>query len=182
MKLFDLKLESVDLIFVSSTSLISKLILWGSKNKENKESLVSHVAGIIYPSVGILVEANITGVETSPLSKYSTSKHKVAIYRAKNIPKATKLLMSQEASRRVGKRYGFASILQHLIDHKLFGGKVIARKLEIPNSEICSELWGSIYKQFGYDFDKNMTPDGMLDFCINNPDKYQEIMPLERLE
>lgn len=177
------KLEPADLVFIASDSLISKLIRWGSANKDNRLAVVSHIAGVVYPSVGTIVEANLGGVEiTQLINRYGRGKHRVAIFRAKNIPYETKRLMTQEACRRVGKRYGFVSILQHLVDHKIFGGKVVARKLEIPNSEICSELWGSIYQQFGFDFNKNLTPDAMFDFCINNPDKYLEILPLGRLE
>lgn len=178
-------LRKGDLVFVVSTGIISRLILWGQKTVGLDTTSVSHVA-IVVDEDGALVEANPAGVELTNLySRYCTPKHQVAIYRAINISELERELLAWEAKKRVGTRYGYPALLQQLIDRKVFGGRTVLRKLNLPFLEVCSETVAQVYSELGLNFGLGpgeAAPEEMLRFCKIHYAKYAPVLTLGSIE
>ena len=91
----------------------------------------------IYIGDGKIVEANPTGVEISPVSKYP----KIAWNQHEELTDAQRQKIVKRAKAFIGEKYGFGAIL--VIALKILGLKVIPtlrKAAENENSVICSQL------------------------------------------
>jgi hypothetical protein len=164
-------LKTGDILFVGGTGLISKIIRWG----QGKNSDISHVAPIINPQ-GDIVEANPKGVERTNLWKrYYDAEHSMAIYRPFKMTDDQRDIFVAKCLERIGTPYGYVALLQHLIDNKIFGGRRVTRRWDIPGVEICSEEAVKVYGALGWTFGGNDQPQSMYDWCLAHPDIYAPV-------
>lgn len=143
-----------DILFVRGSGILSRLIAWGERSKDESESAYpSHVA-LIVDDRGAIVEANSDGVDRTPdlFAKYSDAAHRVALYRPIGLSNIERLVMTNAGRRMVGSRYGYVELFVHLVDQKLFGGNVVARRLlkyAPARFEICSKVVAQAYAAIG---------------------------------
>ena len=82
----------------------------------------------------------------------------------------------------MGKTYGYFKIIMHLLDWLLLGAYVFRRLTTNGNYPICSWLVAHAFAKA----DKNFgvapgaaNPDDIWDFVEENPDKYEQVHPLQ---
>jgi hypothetical protein len=191
-------LKRGDVVFTASDALLGRLIRWGQTSKGEAPSETNHAllvledsidvavaksvveVGILHslapehPGSALIIESDKT-VRIGFLSMYHENDRFVA-YRPTNIPGPALDAIVAVALSKAGEKYGTWELVPQLIDSKLFGGRVIARKLAaLTDAPICSRLVASAYGSQGYTFGLPpfaADPDSMLDFCRANADKY----------
>ena len=82
------------------------------------------------------------------------------------------------------KKYGYLKIAAHLADWFLLGSYAFRRFTRSGKYPICSWLVAHAFSKAGKDFRVDpgaAQPDDIWDFIQRNPDKYEEIHPLQPL-
>jgi uncharacterized protein YycO len=125
---------------VKTTGIIGLLIRIGTLSHWNH--------AIVYVGGGHIVEANPTGIEVSPVSKYS----KIVWNRHDNIDSETRAAIVTNALSKVGAPYGFIDIA--VIAFRILGLRALANVPFIKNlaqreGYICSELVAECYHETG---------------------------------
>ena len=104
----------------------------------------------VYVGDGTIVEANPSGIEYSPVSKYEN----IAWNRHEDLSEDTRIAIANNARYLVGKAYSFLTIA--LIAFRILGVKSLAnlrilQKFAEKEGYICSELVAECYSQSGVD-------------------------------
>ena len=100
-KTYFLRPQPGDLVFTRGPGLFSALIRWASRSFGEAKTAVNHV-GVITRGGSLrqaeLAEARWHYKVHNLFKAYANSGHRVAIYRAKNIQPATRLLIAERAA------------------------------------------------------------------------------------
>lgn len=179
-----------DILLVRGSATISRLILWGERSKADGEDapLPSHAALIVDDHGGI-VEANADGVDyTADLfAKYDDIAHKIAIYRPIGLTSVQRSMVVLNGRRLQGRPYGYLELFVHMADQKLFGGRVVARKLLSvvgDRFEICSKVVAQAYagvRSFGVPA-YAAEPDDILRWVKAHPEQWAPVFTFGAME
>ena len=111
-------------------------------------------------------------------------RHLVAVYRAKNLTPEEIDTIVNAAEDYVGRKYGYAKILAHVLDWFLLGAYVFRRLANMDKYPVCSWVVAFSFKKAGKYFDVEpgaATPDDIWDFIQRKPEIYEEVYPLKPL-
>lgn len=176
-----------DIVFTRGSGVLSRLIRFFSRTIGESRTMVNHVAIVVdggTPVTAKIVEA-LTTVQHNSLWRYASPGNEVAVFRAKNLTVLQANFIAEEAMTYVGKTYGYLKLVTHLLDWCLMGAYVFRRLTPSDRYPICSWVVAHAYGSQGFDFgvsENAASPDDMWDFCLKNPDKYYEVLPLGRLD
>lgn len=177
-----------DVFLTYGAGFFSKLIRFFTRNIGESRTQVNH-SGIVVAQGDLesceVVETLLRVRKHRLWKRYGPfSQDKVAIYRPINLtPEETDTIVVQ-AVKQVGKRYGIFTVVGHLLDWLLMGAYVFRRILQSKNYPICSWLVAYAFARAGKNFNVEpgaAQPDDIWDFIQKNPDKYQQIHPLEQI-
>jgi hypothetical protein len=177
-----------DVFLTRGHGFLSKAIRFCTRGIGEKRSKVNHVGVVVVGGnleICIVVEA-LTKVKRHRLLKQygPPKKDGVAIYRPTNLTEEEIAKVVATANEMVDQSYGYLKILAHLLDWLLFGiyfFRWFGRNGKYP---ICSWLVAYAFEQAGKHFGVKTgmaSPDDIWDFIEENPDKYEQIHPLEPL-
>ncbi len=173
-----MQVETGDVFFTRSNSLLGRLIRWAETDPGEIDSLVNHSGNYVADgeaSSADTVQA-VGHVTLGPLAEGTEA----YIYRpVPPLTKEEKIALRSYALSYVGDRYGWWKLLFHLADRFLFKGKKILSSLLFINSRpICSFLTAHVEamvnRTFGMDPDV-ADPDNMIDYCDTHPEQWQFI-------
>ena len=177
-----------DVFLTYGAGFFSKLIRFFTRTIGESRTQVNH-SGIVVAEGDLesceVVETLLRVRKHRLWNRYGPFSHdKVAIYRPINLtPEETDTIVVQ-AVKQVGKRYGIHTVIGHLLDWLLLGAYVFRRILQSKNYPICSWLVAYAFARAGKNFNVEpgaAQPDDIWDFIQKNPDKYQQIHPLEQI-
>jgi len=186
-------LQPGDIFCSKSSSLLGKLIRFGTKNRGEERTKVNHVGNIVSPGSILkaeVVEALTTVVRHNLYDAYGPPcKEKVIIFRHRTTTLIENELIARKAMSYVGKKYGWFKLVTHAGDCLL--GKITGKDLfffrRITRSDrypICSWVTEHAEHEVGRSFGKPLgstTPDDIHDYCMGHPDEFEVIYPLARL-
>lgn len=149
-----------DIVLTSSDSWVGQAIRFGTQEPGEDPTLVQH-SEVLVDTYGTSVGALGSGVVARNLRMaYERTNTQVAIFRANNISDETRAALADDAATYVGKRYGYAKILLHVVDGLLWrlipplSGRPMLTSLSFMESfPICSYLVGKVYARQGLFFD-----------------------------
>lgn len=125
---------------VKTSGFIGRLIRIGTASRWNH--------AFIYVGDNQIVEANPTGVEISPVSRYS----KIAWNQHDELSDEARTIIIQMAREEVGKPYAFvdiAALVLRILGLRFVSNNWLWRKLASKNSWFCSELVSGCYRKAG---------------------------------
>jgi len=183
----DFTLQPCDIFFTRGNGLFSKLIRLGEKTPGDLISIVNHTGIITEP--GTIKTANVIEalwkVEHHTLwSQYHNKKDEVAIFRPIGIDDEQKTIIVNKALDYEGRNYGWLKIATHAGDFFIGGHYFFRRLTDDDKYPICSWVVAHSYGKAGLHFGCDpgqANPDDIWDYCINHPNKYQYIFPLNRI-
>lgn len=179
--------EPLDIFCTKGTSWVARMIRWATREPGEPATKVNHVGAIM--STGALqrvecIEAIGRGVTVRRFwTGYAYKKDEVVIYRPVNIPPEEMQAIAEGLLAHEGQAYGYWKLVPHLL-RKLTRWKGWLRLFRLDQYTICSYLIAVEFSKKGYKFGvraKAATPDDILDFCEQNPDKYELVRPLTRV-
>lgn len=180
-------LQPSDIFFTRGYGLFSRLIRLGEKNPGDLISIINHTG--ISTESGTLKTANVIEalwkVEHHTLwEQYNGKRDEVAIFRPLFLNDEEKKIIVNKALDYKGRDYGWLKIVTHAADF-FFGGTYLFRRITNDDKyPICSWVVAHAYGKVGYHFGCDpgqANPDDIWDYCINHPNKYQYIFPLNRI-
>jgi hypothetical protein len=160
-------------------------IRWATQEKGEEKTIANHVGCIVRPGTALnafLVEALWTVKNHSFWDKYH-GVGTVAVYRSINLTYTQRVTIHRYLLDHVGEKYGWWKILFHL-GYKLTGKRAFLEPLFIDDRPICHYLIAKAYEAAGLDFGspaRLLDPDEVMDFCRDNPDKYELIHPMKEI-
>ena len=174
-------LEPCDIFFTRGDSLFAYLIRRATRKKNEAPTWAGHVGCVVEAGEGyeaIVVEA-LTTVEQHPMKEqYESSVVEIKVFRPLSLTDDQKAKILAYLKRSVGERYGYAKIALHGI-YWLTGWDWVLNFGFIKSRPICSYLVANAWKEagltFGMGLSKVPSPDDMMDFCAENPSRYQLI-------
>jgi len=178
-------LQKGDVVFTRGSKLLHKLIRWGETSPGEDPSLVNHALLVLADSKVFSEPGSATIIESEAHVQAGRLSllHKgdwFTAYRAINLNDAMKQVICDNALRQLHAKYGWSQLGLQMIDSKIFGGRVVARRLApLDKHPICSRLVGEAYGEAGYFFGlppAACDPDSMLDFCLKHADKYRFVI------
>lgn len=125
---------------VKTNGIIGHLIRIGTTSRWNH--------AFIYIGDGQIVEANPTGVEISPVTKYPN----IAWNRHDDLSDDLRAKIVELARKEVGKPYAFvdiAALVLRILGLRFVSDNWLWRKLSSKNSWFCSELVSGCYRKAG---------------------------------
>jgi hypothetical protein len=177
-----------DILFSRGEAFISKGIRFCTRSRGEERTIINHVGAIVTPGNAYraqLIEALWTVKKHTVWEGYGNSNDRVAVYRPMGltIEQYGKIITS--LNNKEGNWYGLHKIPLHFLDWLMFNGRNVTRKVAryLPLEE-CSGVVAGAWSDGGLDFGVkpySATPDDIWDFCVENPDKYQLIFPLQKL-
>ncbi len=144
------RLVEGDVIFFRSNGRIARIIRKVTRTKGESETWANHEAVIVASVTKQIIEANPSGVELSSLLKYCDGKTEIQIFRHIELKDNVRFSIANKALKKKGERYGFLSIPMQYLDHKFLQGAYVFRRINVPNSEFCSEVVDNLYQDHGY--------------------------------
>lgn len=168
-----------DIILTRGSGFISRAIRrFGKENKQ--EALVSH-AGIFISHL-FVIEA-LSRVETNAFpEKFKDCEY--VILSAKNLSDDQRRILALIASQFSARSYGYLKIAGQLVDWFTNSNWMSSKVLTWDRYPYCSFLVAEAYWSIGKNFgvpSKSTTPDDILDFCIDHPDKYSIVKGTDKL-
>lgn len=178
-----------DIFCYNSKNLIGKIVKWAEKGYSEAPSKVSHCG--IFVNDGSLKNVNIIealfpkGVTYRRFwNAYQYDLSRVYVLRALNLSNEERLKIVKYAVSEVGYPYGTFKLVPHLVDGIL--AKIFHKRdlqfframCKIDTFPICSYLVAKAYDTIDKNFGLKAsyaTPDDILDFAENNPDKFEII-------
>jgi hypothetical protein len=158
----------------AGNTFLGRAIRWGQRTRGEEPSVVNHAAIVVAPGdifSAIIVESDLK-VRRVPIGQHH-AKDLVIVFRLP-LSQAQMDQIVAGAEAQIGKRYGYLQIVAQLIDHKLFGGKVRARRLlKASPRDICSRLVAEQLDNAGWDLGVEpyaATPDDLHDVLVVHPD------------
>lgn len=185
-------LQPADLVFVSGTSWVSRMIRRCETQPGEQPALASHVAGVVSSSMPIdgamIVEALRKVTRRNLIDAYGDGKEKIKIVRNVFLNSWQRAGIAAEASAKIGQGYGYGKIALQALDAGLswiFRRDVnVFRRFACLPEPICSTLWAKPYASrgitFGVDADA-ANPDEMLDYIQAHPEEWEVLRDWEYL-
>jgi hypothetical protein len=177
--------EAGDVFLTRGQAFISRAIRFFTRDAGEKRTRVNHVGVVVEAgeiTTAVVVEALSTVKRHRLWKQYGPPrKDGVVVYRATNLTPEEIETIVATAGRQVGKKYGYLKIAAHFLDWLLEGAYVFRRLVPDGKYPICSWLvahaFGEAGKHFGVDVGV-ATPDDIMDFIEDNPDRYTQVRPL----
>lgn len=178
-------LEPGDVFLTRGSGLLSRLIRFFTRSIGERRTRVNHVGVIVeagVPPEAIGVEA-LSRVKRHRLGKRygADSGREIAVYRPVNLTEEEIGRVVAAAEGYVGRRYGYAKIVAHMLDWLLLGAYLFRRLARMDNYPICSWLvahaFARVNKTFGVPAGA-ASPDDIWDFVTTEPEKYRVVLPL----
>ncbi|MGD9349692.1 MAG: hypothetical protein PVF71_08550 [Desulfobacterales bacterium] len=184
----DVTLLPGDVFLTYGAGFFSKLIRIFTRTIGESRTRVNHT-GIVVTEGDIetcqVVETLLRVRKHRLWKRYGPFSHdRVAVYRPVNLTPEEIDTIVASALKQVGKRYGIFTVFGHLLDWLLLGAYVFRRITQNANYPICSWLVAYAFARAGKNFNVEpgaAQPDDIWDFIQKNPDKYQQIHPLEQI-
>lgn len=176
--------EPGDIFLVSGSGFFSKAIRFFTRGRGEPRTEITHV-GLIssYGTVhGATAIEALRTVRKAPFSAHLGET--LTVFRPTNLADHEMLAITSRAERYVGRKYGYGKIVAHALDGLLGGAYVFRRLTNSDAYPICSWLVAHAYLAAGKDFGVKAgaaTPDDIADFVVRNPDKYEQVLPLQKL-
>jgi hypothetical protein len=162
-----------DIVLTRGNSWLAKAIRWGERTSGEDPSVVNHAAIVVEGgdlSSAVIVESDLR-VRRVPIGKHHSTDG-VYVFRLPELTYDQRAFLVVEAEKLVGKQYGYLQILAQLVDHKLFAGRIIARRLLKKSPlDICSRLVAELFEKLGIVFGTPAfaaTPDDLFDWFSRN--------------
>ncbi len=180
-----------DVILFRGRSWLSKSIRFLTRSIGESRTKVNHVGIITKGHTWIdyvqVTEALSTVKSHRLFQEYAMREGgtDIAVFRPINLTLEEKQKVCETARSYEGRTYGYLKILTHLLDWCLLGAYCFRRVTRSDRYPICSWLVAHSFASVGKDFGVAAgaaSPDDIYDFCVNNPDKYEEIRPLTKYE
>jgi len=177
-----------DIFLTRGKGFISRAIRFFTRRIGESRTMVNHVGIVVKGGKlrqSVVVEALHEVEEHSLWLQYGPPKSdSVAVFRAANLTEKDIQVIVTEAKSQLDKKYGYLKIAAHLADWFLLGSYVFRRITRNGKYPICSWLVAHAFSKAGKDFRVDpgaAQPDDIWDFIQRNPDKYEEIHPLQPL-
>ena len=170
-------LQAGDVVLTRGNSALARAIRWGQTSRGEEPTLVNH-ALLVHtggePRYARIVESDVR-VRYGMLGEFHAADY-CYVFRPLNISPTQLSSIVNQAFIRIGEEYGYSQLLTQLVDNKLFGGRVLARRLfEKADRAVCSRLVAEAFAHHRYDFGVPSfaaDPDQIFDFCTDNVEKY----------
>lgn len=165
-----------------------KIIRLGERTIGEKPSRVNHTGMIVMQSIAMwahCVEALVTVQEHPIWDAYHGTRDDVAVYRCKDLTDEQRKDLARYARSYKGRKYGWLKIGTHFLDWCVGGAYFFRRLTNSDKYPICSWVVAQSYSKLGLNFGCDpgaANPDDIDDYVLSHPEKYEEIIPLGRLE
>lgn len=178
------RFEPGDIFLVSGKGWFSKAIRYFTRRPGEERSEITHVGLLTMPGSvhGATAIEALRVVRRAPFSAHLGET--LTVFRPKNLTEGDVSAIVNRAEKYVGRQYGYLKILAHALDGLLGGAYVFRRFTNADAYPICSWLVAHAYLAAGKDFGVQAgaaTPDDIADFVVRNPDKYEQVLPLQTL-
>jgi hypothetical protein len=183
-----------DVFFTRSYTWLGRIIRRFERSKGEAESVANHVGMFLAPVAFLEHVMSIEALARVRNGRFWDFYHgkniEVAIYRDKTLQPGDLWLIQGEAHRFRGRMYGFAKIGLHAIDWTLaralgrqdvYAARRLARLDRYP---ICSYLVAKAYSAVDRNFGCSPSaaqPDDMWDFVNAHPEKWECVLPLQKI-
>ena len=161
-----------DIIATRSPTWLSRTIRKAQTRSDNGQpALVSHVGLFISPD--IVIQA-LSRVVTTPFPK-SFQKDEYIVLSPLNLSNANRRIVVERALTYSSNSYGWLKILGQGLDVVFHTRWFMSHVFTLDKFPICSYVVAEAYKSIGLDFGvptTTTTPDDILDFAMENSDKY----------
>lgn len=176
-----------DLALFKGTSILGKVIRWAQCTGSEAPSWANHVGVIVNDGQlkdAIIIES-LWKTEKRPLLVNHRG-DEISIFRFRMLTPEQKYGIVRKMREFVGDTYGWWRLIQHLVDNRIWGGRVVLRWIgkENQNRPICSYSAGLAYEFVDITFGKpafSLQPDDMDDWCMNNDLPWQPVIIREKL-
>jgi hypothetical protein len=168
-----------DVFYVRSKTPLGRIIRFFSRRPFEAPTKTNHTG--MFAEYGRIrdvkcIEASHVTKHHSFWDNYYGKDCWITVYRCKDLPYNTRLMLVEEAMSFVGHVYGYWKLLLHLGDWFLMGANVFRRLAILDAFPICSlEVAHPYAKILGYRFGlspKSAQPDDMLDWTEAHPNKW----------
>ena len=184
----DLELRPADVFLTQGFGLMSKLIRFFTRRIGESRTKVNHVGVVVRGGPlreAIVVEALSTVRRHRLWASYGPPKiDRVAIYRPLNLSRDEVAKVVAGAEGYVGRKYGWFTLVAHLLDWALQGAYVFRRLAGVDRYPICSWVVAHAFLKAGKKFGVApgaASPDDIWDYVVAHPTHYVRIHPLVRL-
>jgi hypothetical protein len=145
-----------DLMFTASAGGLGPSIRWGERARGEEPTEMNHVGvvskkGYITPPTKLppepaeVIESLWKTVE-HPWYPAQKPGQEVSIWRYDGITALQEIIVVQRARKFVGSKYGWWKLFTHLADNKIFGGRLVTRRLlSVDSRPICSYTAASAF-------------------------------------
>ena len=165
-------MQPADIIATRSNTWLSRIIRKGETRADNGEpALVSHVGLFIAPD--IVIQALSRVVTTAYPKGFEDDEY--VVLSPTEISNANRRLIVEAALSYSSNSYGWLKILGQGLDVVFRTRWFMKHVFTLDKFPICSYVVAQAYKSIGLDFGvptTTTTPDDILDFAIENSDKY----------
>lgn len=184
------KFQKGDIGGTRGTAWLSRAIRWATRQCWEPKSVVNHTFLVVNNCDRIedveIVEA-LARVRHHKLHKRYVGKGEVEIWRPLNVDTEQRARIAARALEFVGRWYPWHRLLLHLVDEKIFSGRVVMRRLAVVESwAVCTPLAMLAYwpenLHFGLESPFEGNPDNLRDFLVENRDKYENFFPLQQIK
>jgi len=173
-------LKDADILFVhGKQSLFSKAIKWATRRRNEKPTIATHVAMIVFYGKEPYVIEAVWSVTTTPYKKWKREHDNFSVWRHKHLTDEERQKIANNALEYKNNFYGVLKIGLHLADCLLskISGKdwFVFRRLQLLDSyPICNWLVAySYYDVVKYSFGRNpkfTDPDSINDYVRKSED------------
>jgi hypothetical protein len=184
-----IELKAGDIFLTRGSSVISRLIRFFSRSIGENRTMVNHVGLIVEPGVlrtAVEIEAIRFVTRRTLWSGYGPPDTDcVAIFRANNLTEDDVRKITARAQSMVSVRYGWITIVAHLLDWCLNGAYVFRRLVPDMRYPICSWLVADAFAKAGRYFGVApgaAEPDDIWDYVTSSKHAhYVQVYPLQKL-
>jgi len=171
------------------TAWLSRAIRWATRQHWEPKSLVNHTLLVVNDCDRIedveVVEA-LGRVRHHKLVDRYAGRGKVELWRPLNVDDEQRDRIVARIMEHVGNWYPWHRLIFHFIDERLFGGRMVARRLACVKSwGVCTPMVMLAYwpedLHFGLESPFQGNPDNLRDFLAENPEKYLNHFKLQHI-
>jgi hypothetical protein len=181
-------LKPGDVFLTKGPGLLSRLIRFFTRSFGERRTRVNHAGVVVQQGTlqtAVIVESVAVARRCRLWEHYGPpAKDQVAVYRPLNLTAGEIGVVVAAAERQVGKKYGIAKLVAHLLDWLFLGAYVFRRLTSSGDYPICSWLVAHAFAEAGKDFGVEpgaAQPDDIWDFVDRRKDLYTCVYPLAQL-
>jgi hypothetical protein len=182
-----MELQPGDIFLTRGTGFLGRAIRFFTRRIGESRTKVNHVGIVVQGGPlgqAVVVEALRTVKRHRLIDEYGGERDQVAIFRPLRLNVQQLHMVVTVANGFVGRRYGYGTIVLHVLDWVLQGAYVFRRLGDMDDYPICSWLvaqaYGAVNVHFGV-APGAASPDDIWDYVTTHPAEFVEVRGLERV-